>query len=93
MEIAKITQALEKELKNAFPEQNGVVNPLIASINAFVKGYNNAVMPDGILGEANKQAVVGLKEKYQARLTDINKPDNKFKPKNINPYNQSNKQI
>ena len=89
VEIEKINQALEKELKNAFPEQNGVVNPLIASINAFVKGDKDSVMPNEIQSEPDKLAVNQLKEKYQAKMDMIDKaPSHKVNNPQVNQNQQ-----
>lgn len=95
VEIKKINQALEKGLKEAFSVgQGGVDNPLINSIAEFVKGDEDVVMPDEIKKQADKLIVNQLKEKYQAKLTDINKPANSINNQQLNQkVNQSNQKI
>jgi hypothetical protein len=84
VEIAKIDIALEKGLEEAFPEQNGAVNQLISIIAKFVKGDESFVMPNEIQSETDKSEVNQLKERYQAKLTDINKPANLIDNQKLN---------
>ena len=93
VEIAKIDSVLKEGLDIAFPAKNGVVNPLIAIITKFVKGDNDAVMPDEIKQDSDKKEVENLKNKYQVKLNLINGVPANVINNPQNPQNQQNKQI